>query len=134
MRTGLHELRLVNDYVASFLDFVRHTRAAEAVIPQLVQTAQVVGESYNILSRIFENGNVATTSSVRSLAAVIKGVNYAVLPNAQAEIKKQKDILEKAERVTTFSAQAEKLLQTEGYTPNEQYGSPAVPTPIKLQA
>lgn len=133
VRTGLHELRLVNDYVSSFLDFVRHTRAAEAVIPQLVQTASVVSKSYNILSAIFENGNEATTGSVRSLADLIRGVNYAVLPNAQAQIRKQKEILEKAERVTTFSAQAEKLLQTEGYAPSEQYANAAAPTPVKAQ-
>lgn len=134
VRTGLHELRLVNDYVTSFLDFVRHTRAAEAIIPQLVQTASVVSRSYNILSAIFENGNEATTGSVRSLADVIKGVDYAVLPNAQAQIRKQKEILERAERVTTFSAQAEKLLQTEGYAAGEQYANAAKPAPAKTQA
>ncbi len=133
VRTGLHELRLVNDYVSSFLDFVQHTRAAEAIIPQLVQTASVVSKSYNILSAIFEGGNEETTGSVRNLADVIKGVNYAVLPNAQAQIRKQKEILEKAERVTTFSAQAEKLLQTEGYAPSEQYANAAAPTPAKTQ-
>lgn len=133
VRTGLHELRLVNDYVASFLDFVQHTRAAETIIPQLVQTASVVSRSYNILSAIFENGNEATTGSVRSLADVIRGVNYAVLPNAQAQVRKQKEILEKAERVTTFSAQAEKLLQTEGYAAGEQYASTARPAPAKTQ-
>ncbi len=133
VRTGLHELRLVNDYVASFLDFVQHTRAAEAIIPQLVQTASVVSKSYNILSAIFESGNEETTGSVRNLADLIKGVNYAVLPNAQAQIRKQKEILEKAERVTTFSAQAEKLLQTEGCAPSEQYANAAEPTPAKTQ-
>ncbi len=131
VRTGLHELRLVNDYVASFLDFVQHTRAAEAIIPQLVQTSSVVSRSYNILSAIFENGNEATTSSVRNLADVIKGVNYAVLPNAQAQVRKQKEILEKAERVTTFSAQAEKLLQTEGYAAGERYENSPQPAPPK---
>lgn len=133
VRTGLHELRLVNDYVSSFLDFVQHTRAAETIIPQLVQTASVVSRSYNILSAIFESGNEATTGSVRSLADVIRGVDYAVLPNAQAQVRKQKEILERAERVTTFSAQAEKLLQTEGYAPGEQYATAAAQAPAKAQ-
>ncbi len=111
VRSGLHQLKLVNDYVTSFLDFVQHTRAADAIIPQLVETAQVVSESYTILSTIFDTENKATTQAINDLVSAVKGVNHTVYPNAVAEVRKQKVAMNEIEKGTDFSEQASRLLR-----------------------
>ncbi|MBI2144449.1 hypothetical protein HYU17_04855 [Candidatus Woesearchaeota archaeon] len=113
VRAGLHELRLVNSYVTRFLDFVTRTRAADSLIPQLVQTAEAISDSYDVLKGIVEAGNSATTQSVQRLAQAIGTINYTVLPNTIREGKKQQAVLERIDRRTSFYEQAVTLLRGE---------------------
>ncbi|MBI2550328.1 hypothetical protein HYV83_04075 [Candidatus Woesearchaeota archaeon] len=132
VRRGLHQLCLVNDYVTGFLTFVQRTRSAEAIIPQLVETAQVVSESYQILSEIFQTGNVATTKSISELVSAIDRVDHKVYPSAQLEVQKQKYALEGVERKTTFTEQASRLLRENTLAnaqmqPDNSYNAPTKP-------
>lgn len=115
VRMGLHQLTLVSNYTQGFLDFVQHTRSADAMIPQLVETAKVLGESYRILSGIFENGNAATTKEISALDAAIKGITHKVYPTALGEATKQEEALGRIASKTTFTEQASQLLGTERY-------------------
>lgn len=111
VRAGLHELRLVNSYVTRFLSFVQRTRPADALIPQLVQTAEAISSSYDVLRGIVDAGSAATTQAVEMLAQAIGTVNYTVLPNTITAGRKQQSILERMDRKTSFYEQAVKLLR-----------------------
>ncbi len=111
VRMGLHELRLVNSYVTRFLTFAQQTRQADALLPQLVETATAVTEAYQVLTGIVQSGNTATTQAVERLAQVIGAVDYTVMPNVQKEVNKQRAVLDRADKKTSFYEQAVKLLR-----------------------
>ncbi len=115
VRAGLHELRLVNAYVTRFLGFLQRTREADNLLPQLVQTAEAVTNSYQVLTSIVVAGSAGTTEAVERLVDVIGTVDYRVLPNVQKEVNKQKATLERADKRTSFYEQAVKLLRGENY-------------------
>lgn len=111
VRMGLHELRLVNAYVTRFLSFVQRTRQADDLLPQLVETATAVTGAYEILTGIVQAGSRATTDAVRKLVDVIGTVNYTITPTVQKEVNKQRAMLERADKKTTFYEQAVELLR-----------------------
>ena len=130
VRMGLHELRLVHSYATRFLTFVQRTRQADDLLPQLVETATAVTDAYRILTGIVQAGNVATTDAVRRLVDVIGTVDYTMLPTVQREVNKQRSMLEKADKRTTFYEQAVELLRGKNYQPannQEQPGAQAPP-------
>ena len=130
VRMGLHELRLVHSYATRFLTFVQRTRQADDLLPQLVETATAVTDAYRILTGIVQAGNVATTDAVRRLVEVIGTVDYTMLPTVQREVNKQRSMLEKADKRTTFYEQAVELLRGKNYQPannQEQPGAQAPP-------
>jgi len=122
VRAGLHELKLVNAYVARFLGFLQQTQEADNLLPQLVETAEAVTNSYQVLTSIVVTGSAGTTRAVEKLVDVIGTVDYRVLPNVQKEVNKQKATLERADKRTSFYEQAVKLLRGENYsaTPSQQ--------------
>lgn len=115
VRMGLHELRLVHSYVTRFLTFVQRTRQADDLLPQLVETATAVTNSYQILAGIVQAGSVATTEAVKKLVDVIGTVDYTMLPAVQKEVNKQRSMLEKADKKTRFYEQAVELLRGKNY-------------------
>ncbi len=115
VRMGLHELRLVNSYVTRFLTFVRRTRQADDLLPQLVETATVVTDAYQMLTGIVAAGSVATTDAVKKLVSVIGTVDYTMMPTVQREVNKQRSMLDKADKKTTFYEQAVELLRGKNY-------------------
>lgn len=127
VRAGLHELRLVNSYVTRFLSFVQRTRPADELIPQLVQTAEAISSSYEVLRGIVDAGNASTTQAVERLAQAIGTVNYTVLPNTITAGRKQQSILERMDRKTSFYEQAVKLLRSDADAGME--GQPAAAAP-----
>lgn len=115
VRMGLHELRLVHSYVTRFLTFVRRTRQADDLLPQLVETATAVTDAYQILTGIVLTGSVATTEAVKKLVNVIGTVDYTIMPTVQQEVNKQRSVLEKADKKTTGYEQAVDLLRGKNY-------------------
>ena len=111
VRMGLHELRLVHSYVTRFLTFLQRTRQADDLLPELVETATGVTDSYQVLTGIVQAGNVATTESVKRLVNVIGTVDYTMLPTVQREVNKQRTMLERADKKTSFYEQAVELLR-----------------------
>ncbi|MBI3037344.1 hypothetical protein HYY73_06385 [Candidatus Woesearchaeota archaeon] len=115
VRMGLHELRLVHSYVTRFLTFVQRTRQADDLLPQLVETATAVTDAYQILTGVVQAGSAATTEAVKKLVSVIGTVDYTIMPAVQHEVNKQRSLLEKADKKTTFYEQAVKLLRGKNY-------------------
>jgi hypothetical protein len=66
-----------------------------------------------VLTSIVTTGSSGTTSAVEHLVDVIGSVDYRVLPNVQKEVNKQKSMLEKADKRTTFYEQAIRLLRND---------------------
>ena len=115
VRMALHELRLVNSSVTRVLTYVRRTRQADELLPQLVETATVVTDSYQILTGIVAAGSVGTTDAVKKLVSVIGTVDYRRMPTIQREVNKQRSMLEKADKKTTYYEQAVELLRGKNY-------------------
>ncbi|MBI2580673.1 hypothetical protein HYV85_02595 [Candidatus Woesearchaeota archaeon] len=117
VRMGLHELRLVHSYVTRFLTFVQRTRQADDLLPQLVETATAVTDAYQILTGVVQAGSAATTEAVKKLVNVIGTVDYTIMPAVQHEVNKQRSLLERADKKTTFYEQAVELLRGKNYQP-----------------
>lgn len=117
VRKGLHELKLVHSYATRFLNFVQRTRQADDLLPQLVETATAVTDAYAILTRIVQTGNAATTDAVKKLVEVIGTVDYRMMPTVQREVNRQRSMLERADKKTTFYEQAVELLTGKDYQP-----------------
>lgn len=111
VRMGLHELRLVHSYVTRFLTFVQRTRQADDLLPQLVETATAVTDAYQILTGVVQAGSAATTEAVKKLLNVIGTVDYTIMPTVQHEVNRQRSLLERADKKTTFYEQAVELLR-----------------------
>ncbi len=129
VRMGLHELRLVHSYATRFLTFVQRTRQADDLLPQLVETAIAVTGAYQILTGIVQAGSAATTDAVRRLVSVIGTVDYTMLPTVQKEVNKQRSMLEKADKKTTFYEQAVNLLRGKDYQQANSQEQPAATAP-----
>ena len=129
VRMGLHELRLVHSYVTRFLTFVRRTKQADDLLPQLVETATAVTDAYQILTGIVLTGSVATTEAVKKLVSVIGTVDYTIMPTVQREVNKQRSVLEKADKKTTGYEQAVELLRGKNYQAANGTGQPETAPP-----
>ncbi len=136
VRMGLHELRLVHSYVTRFLTFVTRTRQADDLLPQLVETATAVTDAYQILTGIVQAGSMATTEAVQKLVRVIGTVDYTIMPSVQHEVNKQRSLLERADKKTTFYEQAVELLRGKNYQPASAgvEGQPAAAAPPAASA
>ncbi|MBI2141033.1 hypothetical protein HYU16_01275 [Candidatus Woesearchaeota archaeon] len=134
VRMGLHELRLVHSYVTRFLTFVQRTRQADDLLPQLVETATAVTDAYQILTGVVQAGSAATTEAVKKLVNVIGTVDYTIMPSVQHEVNKQRSLLERADKKTTFYEQAVELLRGKNYQTTNGTGQQEAAAPPTASA